>query len=965
MLAGTRLGRYELVAVIGAGGMGIVYRAFDPQLSREVAVKVLAPDVAGDADRLRRFEHEARSAAALSHPNILSVFDVGADVDQPYIVSELLTGESLRGALARGPLPASVALDYGSQIAAGLAAAHRAGVVHRDLKPENLFVTTEGRVKILDFGLARAVAPTGETQTAVTEVGAVLGTVGYMSPEQVRGERTDPRTDLFSFGVVLFEMATGERPFSGNSPTAVSDAILHGEPRDFGNSATPGPLRQLIRGLLHKDPPKRISADEAHRQLSALSGSAATKGRTAFTLVTALAAGVSIVALLVVAGWLWHRSSRETWVIDTATPEIERLVDAGEYGKAAALAEHARAVMPDDPALRKLWTAATGEVAIESVPSGADVAIRGYGGDPNVWRPLGQTPLKNVRIARDVYVWRISRTGFASMVFIGQPPGGASILSRTVKLRPASSVPLDMVPVSGAPTVILQYPVHYGINLEPRVPVGDFLIDRHEVTNAEFKRFVDAGGYQRREFWTQSFVRDGHTVSWDEALRSFRDATGRPGPSTWEVGSFVAGTDTHPVAGVSWYEAAAYAEFVGKTLPTAYHWTLASQNPAYTPIISPGSNFRGAGTRPVGSESALSGSGTTDMAGNVKEWCLTEGRNGFRFILGGGYGEPEYMFNHTDQESPWERRANFGFRTVKLDGPPSPAALARVNVSPRDYRIEKSVSDDVFKQLLTPYAYAKSDLKVHVEEEQSAANWTREKVSFDAAYRHERVFAHVFLPAHGSPPFQTIVFFPAAGAFLKDSKLDFSRGEANDVIEFLLKSGRAVVYPIYRGSFERWDGYEVGTNAPPVFRQYVIDWAQDLGRTLDYLESRSDIDASKVGYFGASLGGVEAPIMAVVDTRIRVLISSSGGMQDRYDLPDVDPFNFQPRVRIPVLMISGQYDNTFPLETVQDPMFANLGTPEKDKLHKVYPGGHMVFPRPDAVRVCLDWLDKYLGPVRR
>ena len=227
--------------------------------------------------------------------------------------------------------------------------------------------------------------------------------------------------------------------------------------------------------------------------------------------------------------------------------------------------------------------------------------------------------------------------------------------------------------------------------------IADFLIDRHEVTNEEYKKFVDAGGYRKREYWKQTFLREGRTVPWEEAVALFHDATGRAGPATWEVGDYQKGHEQHPVAGVSWYEAAAYAEFVGKSLPTAYHWTLASQatqgyqanglvsqSTGFTPLIAPGSNFGGEGTRPVGSEGAVSGFGTTDMAGNVKEWCLNESPDGKRFILGGGFGEPEYMFNHTDAQSPWERRVNFGFRCVKLNAPPIPEAAAHIeSINPR------------------------------------------------------------------------------------------------------------------------------------------------------------------------------------------------------------------------------------------------------------------------------------------
>src|SRR5512135_2632659 len=221
LAAGSRLGPYEILGAIGAGGMGEVYRAKDPRLGREVAIKVLPASFSQDADRLRRFEQEAKAAGILNHPNITAVYDIGSVDGAPYVVQELLEGETLRSILAGGRLPQRKIIDYSLQIAHGLAAAHGKGIVHRDLKPENLFVTRDGQVKILDFGLAKLVRSedggNGQTDslisTVMTEAGRVLGTVGYMAPEQVRGENADHRADVFALGCVLHEMATGQAPF--------------------------------------------------------------------------------------------------------------------------------------------------------------------------------------------------------------------------------------------------------------------------------------------------------------------------------------------------------------------------------------------------------------------------------------------------------------------------------------------------------------------------------------------------------------------------------------------------------------------------------------------------------------------------------------------------------------------------------------------------------------------------------
>ncbi|HXM79850.1 MAG TPA: serine/threonine-protein kinase, partial [Thermoanaerobaculia bacterium] len=288
---GTRLGPYEILVPIGAGGMGEVYRAKDPRLGREVAIKVLPASFSFDPERLRRFEQEARAAGLLNHPNITAVYDIGTENQAPYVVTELLEGETLRGALAGGRLSARKAVDYALQIAHGLAAAHEKGIVHRDLKPENLFVTKDGRVKILDFGLAK-LTHTEEgsgvtnlpTATAGTEPGVVLGTLGYMSPEQVRGRPADARSDIFSFGAILYEMLSGKRAFHGDSAADTMSAILREDPPELSvtnQNISPG-LDRIVRHCLEKNPEQRFhSAHDLAFDLETLSGVSAPRSAAA------------------------------------------------------------------------------------------------------------------------------------------------------------------------------------------------------------------------------------------------------------------------------------------------------------------------------------------------------------------------------------------------------------------------------------------------------------------------------------------------------------------------------------------------------------------------------------------------------------------------------------------------------------------------------------------------------------
>jgi serine/threonine protein kinase/Tol biopolymer transport system component len=343
LLSDTKLGPYEIGCPLGAGGMGEVYRAHDSRLDRDVAIKVLPEYLTSDPDRLRRFEQEARATAALSHPNILAIFEMDTHGSVSYLVEELLEGETLRERLGRGPIALRKAIDYGVQIAHGLAAAHDKGIVHRDLKPENLFVTKDGRVKVLDFGLARLTQPKETsgfeaTQELGTEPGMVMGTVGYMAPEQVKGKTADHRADIFAFGAILYEMVTGKQGFRKPTSAETMTAILNEEPPSISQltpTAPPG-MQRVVHRCLEKNPEQRFqSASDMAFALEALSDSNLTSGTGAHAvqeggsnrLRIALAAGAALLAVLAIAALVYYV------VQPSAPPKLSNVVQLTNDGQ--------------------------------------------------------------------------------------------------------------------------------------------------------------------------------------------------------------------------------------------------------------------------------------------------------------------------------------------------------------------------------------------------------------------------------------------------------------------------------------------------------------------------------------------------------------------------------------------------------------------------------------------------------
>ena len=941
-----------IVAKIGEGGMGAVYRAIDTRLNRIVAIKVLHPQTSADPDSQRRFLHEAQSASALNHPNIVSIFEIDRAAGVDFIAMEFIDGRPLDSLVADGPLPIPQIVDYAIQTAGALAAAHEAGIIHRDVKPANIFVSRSGHIKVLDFGLAKAmhspsVESGAQTQSATpaTASGVVVGTAAYMSPEQAEGQPLDARTDVFAFGAFLYELLTGRRAFEGRSVLSTMAAVVYEQPVPIRElrSGVPEGLQHIVSRCLEKDPANRYqSAAELAAELRALHlpGSGAIARHRAFGAPVLVALVVVVIAAAAAVTMLLVRNSRAKWARNVALPEVEALVNRGQPDQAYRLLKQVQQIIPDDPQLTRIVNNVTDPSALLTIPDGAEVSTKFYMEPGGEWIRVGTTPLQDALVPFGYRRWQVTKEGYETRELASGPRLPAVALTRK------GEAPLGMVlvPASAVSTVTLP------------TPVEDFWIDRYEVTNREFKAFVDAGGYTRREYWKQPFAENGREIPWTSAMQRFRDATGRPGPAGWELSTYPESQADYPVTGVSWYEAAAYAEYSGKSLPTYYHWYQAAALGIYSEILQL-SNFSGKGIARVGEYQGLGAFGTYDMAGNAKEWCFNS-TGSRRYILGGAWNEPSYMFTDRDAQSPFDRKPNYGFRCAKYLKPLGPQLVASVDRADRDYTKERPVSDDTFKVFQSLYAYDRGPLHATVEAlEDDSPLWRREKVTVDAAYGNERVPALLFVPRNGRPPFQTVVFFPPGSAFVTRSTAYLDTRQ----VQFLIQSGRAVLYPIYRGTFDRW----VDVKGESDDRDLTIQDAKDFSRMVDYLQTRTDIDSTRLAYFGNSSGAVMAAMILGIDHRVKAAALVGGAFPTRPMPPEVDPINFAPRVTTPILMLNGRYDFVEPVETSQRPMFQMLGTRAEDKRHMIFETGHAIVTVQPLIKEILDWFDTYLGPVNR
>lgn len=1005
---GTVIGRYKLLEQIGEGGMAVVYMAEQQQLlHRNVALKVIKLGM-DTRQIIARFEAERQALALLNHPNIAKVFDAGAtETGRPYFVMELVRGVSITDYCDRNKLDTRRRLELLVQVCRAVQHAHHKGIIHRDIKPSNVMVTMhDGKPvpKVIDFGIAKATNQRLTEKTLFTRYAQMIGTPAYMSPEQAQmsGLDVDTRTDIYSLGVLLYELLTGTTPFEPRTlegagyaeieriiretdPPKPSTRLQRLGPERMAvaqkRRATSEGLPRLVRGdldciamkCLEKDRTRRYETAHAlaedierylkHKPILARMpsmgyrlGKFACRNRSRIVVAGAL---TGLLLSLLAMAWLYgssRQAERTRWARGQAVPQIAQFVDQQRYSEALSLALEAKRYIPEDEGLESLWPHICRDYSVATDPAGANLYYREYDGMNKPWQYLGRSPLEGITLPQGPLRWKIELEGFVTHECVVEE-------SFTVRLQPQDPAG-EMVWVA---------PVRDGTGAIQEL---GFLIDKYEVTNAQFHAFVAAGGYADAGHWSGlEFIKDDHELTWQEAMAEFHDRTGQPGPATWEDGAYPEGQEHYPVSGVSWFEAAAYARFMGKHLPTVREWQRAGCLEESFVILS-FSNFTPDGAAPVGSHPGVGRTGLFDMAGNVREWCLnaTDESGELRYCLGGSWGEPRYMFGAKNARSPWQRSAQDGFRCVRfpqeseseasrLCGPVPPPAWRDIS----DLEPFTDTEFDSYRRALYQYDPRLLHPTV-VKVDNTSPLWQEETITFDAAYAGHRVTVHLFLPKAGKPPYQTVIYFPGGNAILETS---FRGAPYRALWQCIVTSGRAVLFPVYYGTYERpsergreWTMESVA-ETPLVYQDWTIRMTKDLRRSIDYLQTRDDIDNSRIGFYGYSFGSLLGPLIMAVEDRIDTGIFVHGGLLP-IDLPrSFDMTLYAHRVNVPVLMVNGAEDVLLPRQASQEPMYEILKKAHADTRYVFYPGGHGEFSlffeqiRGDV----LDWLDQHLGPV--
>ena len=659
------------------------------------------------------------------------------------------------------------------------------------------------------------------------------------------------------------------------------------------------------------------------------------------------------------------------WVNNFILPGLEQNIAEDNYVEAWLASNKINSFAPFLSKYNQNGDELSSEINLSINQDGAKVSWRPYENPENkTWRILGSTPLNPQRLPNGVLQIKLEKDGFITQEFSLLNPGfrfantpfDAESLGMNldpINLQANGTVPQGMIYIQGGNFI----PALLGGGIDP-VFLHPFYIDQFEVTNKDFKLFIDSGGYENNQFWVDmDFIKDGTSLSWDEAKKVMIDSTGLQGPANWEVGTYLEGGERLPVTGISWYEALAYARYKGNILPPMYHWIKAAFPPAeiVAPISSQllkNSNFSQKAIKEVGNGPGANG--TFDMAGNAREWVwnIFGGRG---LAMGGGYTDPQYSATQNTPLARMNRSSINGFRTARLINPRdlNPFGDPINRQEPKPLSFYKPMSDEVFKVYSRNYEVNEAPLNIkEIYADDSHPVWIKERVQIDVGYNNEKMDVLVFKPKGTFQPTPSVIVYPGANYFSTPPEIDdINPGEFG--LDFIIKSGRTLVWPAWKGSLDRMT---TSLTASPEerlrnFRELLRYWTVDTHKTLDYLETRQDMDNKNFFYLGMSYGSIFTTHTLLFEDRYNAALLYVGGAVPTYP-PMSDGINHLPRIKTPFLMLNGEDDYLVPKSSALT-LYNFSGTPEEDKKIIFYNSGHWPLPRNQMIKESLATMEEF------
>ena len=668
-------------------------------------------------------------------------------------------------------------------------------------------------------------------------------------------------------------------------------------------------------------------------------------------------ASVGFLAAVIGATLFWLSGADQRWIQNEGIPEVERQIDVGDPQAAFAAAMKVEERDPGSDLLEEYWREFSWKANFPSQPEGAAVYRRDYNDPESEWQFLGVTPLYDVRVPRGMSVYRFELEGHEPVIRLSGGLAGSA----------------DRMPVSGGGTYN-QYNAHVvDVTFDPvgaidandiRVPgmqfqlggnnvtMADFFINRYEVSNREYQAFVNAGGYEQAGLWEHPFVLDGQDIGWQQAMSMFVDTTGQAGPSTWVGGAYPEGEDDHPVGGISWFEAAAYARFAKQDLPTVHHWRRAFAPAALSWEVAH-SNVESAAAAPVGEYRGIGWVGTLDMLGNAREWCANA-VGGLKSTLGGGWDDAAYgvepSISNPGGLPAFDRSPANGVRLARLNDERDVSAALNENIELRQPReLVQPATDETFAAILRNFEYSTAPMNASVDDSIMLRGFPRHRISFNIDDSGERMHLYLYLPDETGGRHPIMFYWASSHGFYLSSIEEFRLH-----LDFMLKRGWAVAVPVLDHVFER------GTGFPPSlsgiqYRDQFFRWMREMRRSLDYLETRADLDMNTLAFYGFSWGGRLGAAALAIEPRFKVGILNQAGIGSLRDYDTLEE-HYLPRVTQPVLQFNGRFDSDFRLEDSATPFFEMLGS--EHKKHVVGPTGHFA-PMKTVIGETLAWLDEH------